>query len=260
MRIEIDGVTLNVEVHGEGEPVLFVHGFPLSGEMWRPTVERLAGVRAIVPDLRGHGASEAGGEPDMERYARDLADLLDRVGEPGPVTVVGLSMGGYVAFELYRRFPERVRALVLVDTRAGPDSAEAAQGRLESAERVLREGSGGLAAEMAGKLFAPGVSEALRERWRGIMAATPPAGVAAALRAMARRHDSTETLRTLRVPVLVVVGEDDAITPPEEARRMAEAAPGARLEVVPGAGHLTPAEQPERFAALLGEFLDGLRR
>lgn len=258
MRIEIDGVSLHCEVSGEGEPVLFVHGFPLSGELWGPTVERLEGrVRAIVPDLRGHGASEASAEVDMGRYAGDLLAVLDVLGERGPVTLVGLSMGGYVAFEVCRRAPERVKALVLVDTRADADSEDGARGRLETAERALREGSAGIADGLVEKLFSPAASAGLRERWRAIMAATPPEGVAAALRAMAARPDSFATLRDLRAPVLVVVGEDDAITPPADARRMHEAAPRSRLEVIPGAGHMTPVEQPDRFTSLLREFLAG---
>lgn len=258
MRTDVEGVPLRYEVIGEGDPVLFVHGFPLSGEMWMPTVERLEGVRAIVPDLRGHGASGTSPEADMGRYAEDLAHVLDAAGERDPVTLVGLSMGGYVALEFCRRFPARVRALVLVDSRAGADSEEGARGRLETAERVLREGSAGLAAELAEKLFAPSAPAALRERWRSIMAATPPEGVAAALRAMARRPDSFATLRELAVPLLVVVGEHDAITPPDDARRMHGAAADSRLEVVPDAGHMTPVERPERFAALLSEFLGEL--
>lgn len=258
MRIEVDGASLRYEVSGAGEPVLFLHGFPLSGEMWRPAVERLGeGVRAIVPDLRGHGASEASPGVDMARFAEDLARILDATGEAGPVAVVGLSMGGYVAFELCRRYPERVGALVLVDTRADADSEEGARGRLETADRVLREGSAFLAAGLAEKLFSPAAPAELRERWRAIMAATPPEGVAAALRAMAGRPDSFATLRALSVPVLVVVGEDDAITPPADARRMHEAAPGSRLEVVPRAGHMTPVERPERFAEVLRDFLIG---
>lgn len=254
-----DGVRLWVEVRGRGTPLLFVHGFPLSGELWSGVAEAVGdGYRTIVPDLRGHGRSEASESASMARYALDLVEVLEAAGEKGPVVVVGLSMGGYVAMELLRRAPERVRALVLVDTRAQGDTAEAARGRQETAERVLREGSEVAGDPMVEKLFAPGAPAPLRDRWRAIMAATPPAGVAAALRAMAVRPDSFGTLASAGRPVLVVVGEHDAITPPDDARRMAEATPGARLAVVAGAGHMTPVEQPERFVALLREFLTGV--
>lgn len=256
MNAVIDGVSLYNEVHGSGEPVLFVHGFPLSGRLWDPTVSLLQDrFKLIVPDLRGHGRSGVSEDVSMARYADDLAALLDVAGVKGRVTVVGHSMGGYIAFELYRRHPERVRALVLVDSQAGPDTKEAAEGRREMAGRVLSDGSRVIADTLVDRLFASPTPDALRERWHEIMAATPPVGVAAALRAMAERPDSRRTLREIDRPVLVVVGAHDAVTPPEEARRMHAAAPNSRLEIVAGAGHMTPVEQPERFAALLRHFL-----
>jgi pimeloyl-ACP methyl ester carboxylesterase len=251
------GRTLHFELEGEGAPVVFLHGFPLSGQLWTETVQALrADHRCIVPDLRGHGKSEATPTADMGTYAEDVVALLDAVGESRPVAVVALSMGGYVAFEMVRRYPERVRALALVDTRAGPDSPEGARGRRQTAERVLREGSGFVADDMERKLFARDADPELRRRWRDIMASTPPVGVAAALLAMAERPDSIPTLEELGIPVLIVVGEEDAITPPEEARRMQRACPSATLEIVPGAGHMTPVERPEEFAGILRRFLD----
>lgn len=256
MHIEVAGVELHYEVHGEGEPVLLVHGFPLTGALWDGVVERLSGeMRLIVPDLRGHGASGASAETSMRRYADDLLAVLDAAGETRPVTLVGLSMGGYVAFEFYRRHPERVRALVLANTRATRDNPEVLAGRYDSADRVMREGSAVIADGMADRLFAPTTSPELRARWKAIMAASPPEGVAAALRAMAERTDSRRLLKRLGVPVLVIVGADDVITPAGEARAMAEAAKGGRIRVIPGAGHMTPVERPDEFAAALAEFL-----
>ena len=256
MKAKIGGVELHYEVTGDGEPVVFVHGFPLSGRLWDETARALsADYRCIVPDLRGHGESEASERADMARYAEDIAGLLETIGETRPATMVGLSMGGYVAFEFARRYPERLRALALVDTRAGPDSPEAARGRRESAARVLREGSGLVADDMAEKLFAAGADPGLRTQWREIMAATPPAGAAAAMRAMADRLDSFPTLASLDLPVLIVVGEEDAITPPAEARQMKKVCPRARLEIVPGAGHMTPVERPAELVAILRHFL-----
>jgi pimeloyl-ACP methyl ester carboxylesterase len=256
MRERVGGVELHYEITGAGEPVVFLHGYPLSGRLWDETVREVGpGFRCIVPDLRGHGESEASERADMARYADDVAELLDALGESRPVVLVGLSMGGYVAFEFVRRHGDRVRELVLVDTRAGPDTPAAAQARRETAERVLREGTGAVADEMAERLFAPAAPRTLRSRWREIMAATPRAGVAAALRAMADRPDSLPTLEALRVPVLVVVGEADTITPPAEAERMANAAGGAELEVVEGAGHMTPVERPAELGAILRRFL-----
>jgi 3-oxoadipate enol-lactonase len=142
MKAAVDGVSLRYDIHGAGEPVLFVHGFSLSGALWQPVVEPLSGrFKLIIPDLRGHGGSGIGGEASMQRYAADLAALLDEIAEARPVVLVGHSMGGYIAFEFFRRHPERVRALVLVNTRAQADSREAARGRHDIADRVLREGS-----------------------------------------------------------------------------------------------------------------------
>lgn len=259
MRATDGGVALHHEAMGEGEPVLLLHGFPFTGALWRPVAERLGdGWRCILPDLRGMGRSPAADAAGMDDHADDLARLLDALGETRPAAVAGMSMGGYVAFAFARRHPERVRALALVDTRAEPDTEEAARARLATAERVLREGSRVVADDMVGKLFAARAGEELRDRWHAVMAATPPRGVAAALRGMAARPDSLGTLRSLGRPVLVVVGAEDAVTPVESARRMAEAAPGARLETVAGAGHMAVVEQPDAVADALRGFLDSL--
>ena len=259
MRVSVAGAELHYELQGEGEPVLLVHGFPLSARLWDEVVERLEGEwRLIVPDLRGHGESQASEEVTMRRFADDLAAVLDAAGERRPVTLVGLSMGGYVAFEFFRRHPERVRALVLANTRATRDAPEVLKGRHDTAERVLREGSGAVAGGMVDRLFAPSAPVALRERWRSIMAATSPVGIAAASRAMAARTDARRLLRRIGVPVLVIVGSDDVITPAGEGRAMAEAAPHGRIRLIAGAGHMTPVERPEEFAAVLAEFLRSL--
>ncbi|HET7322622.1 MAG TPA: alpha/beta fold hydrolase [Longimicrobiaceae bacterium] len=259
MKTTADGLRLHYEVEGDGPPVLLVHGYPLSSRLWAPTVERLKGeYRFIVPDLRGMGESEPSGPVPLRRFAADLAAVLKAAGEKRPAVVVGLSMGGYISFEFYRRYRKRVRALALVDTRAQPDAPDAAEHRRETAARVLHEGSAGVAQGMVGQLLAPSAPESLREEWRAIMAATPPRGVATALLAMADRPDARPLLRRLARPVLVVVGSEDAVTPPGDARRMAEAARDARLVVVPGAGHLTPVERPDEFAAALRDFLRSL--
>lgn len=256
VRAPSDGVELRFEVHGEGLPVLLVHGFPLSGRMWDGVVERLAGAyRLIVPDLRGHGGSEPSDEATMSDYADDLVAVLDAAGETGPVTVAGMSMGGYVCMELCRRHSERVRALALVDSRADPDTPEAAAGRRAMAKRVLLEGSGVVADDMVSKLFAGSATAEMREGWRARMAATPTSGIAAALLAMADRPDSNPLLREQRKPVLVVVGEEDGITPVEGAREMARAS-GGTLAVIPGAGHMAAVEKPGAVAAALARFLE----
>ena len=259
MQMTLDGRTLHYEIHGAGAPVLFLHGFPLSGELWTPLVPALERTfRLIIPDLRGHGRSAPSASVTMAGFADDIVALLERVREERPVVVVGMSLGGYVAFELCRRAPERVRALVLTNTRAQADSADDARTRRETAERVRAEGSVVVVEAMLPKLFGPGAPEALRARWRAIMAATPPEGVAAALEAMAARPNSFATLGSLARAVLIVAGEHDALMPLEDARRMREAAPGSRIEILEGAGHMGPVEAPERFVGALRRFLDEL--
>lgn len=259
MQATIDGCELYYEVHGMGEPVLFIHGFPLSGVLWKPLIEPMKDdYKLIIPDLRGFGQSGPGGESSMARYAADLAELLDAIGEQRPVVVVGLSMGGYVAFEFYRRYPERVRALVLADTRAEADTPEGVQDRQKRAERVLAEGAAPMAADMVEKLFASEAPETLKREWQSIIAGTSPESIAAALHAMAARPDSIPTLQTINRPTLILVGEEDTITPLAMAETMQAGIAAARLEIIPGAGHMPPVEQPQRFTAHLLQFLDEL--
>lgn len=258
-QILVHGVELALDDRGSGPAVLFVHGYPLSGALWRHQAGAIAGWRTLVPDLRGMGRSDA---PDlgysMATYADDLAALLDAVGVD-EVVLVGFSMGGYVAFEFLRRHRPRVRGLVLVDTRAQADSAEGRRAR-EVAMGDARDGGAPLIADqMLPKLLAPQAPEPLREAVRALMAATPVPGLVGALAAMRDRPDSTDLLPALQgLPTLVVVGAEDAITPPAAAEAMAKAIPGARLAVIPEAGHLSPLEQPEAFNRHLELFLQGL--
>jgi pimeloyl-ACP methyl ester carboxylesterase len=191
----------------------------------------------------------------MSEFADDLRALLEHVVGGAPACVVGLSMGGYIALEFFRRHRASVRSLVLADTRATADTPEVAAGRRQLADRVLAEGSGLVADAMIEKLFAPQAPVELRQNWHAILSSTSPVGVAAALRGMAGRPDSTGTLERIDVPTLVVVGDQDVITPPSDARAMHQAIRGSRLEVIAGAGHMTPVEAPERFAAVLSAFL-----
>ncbi|HMU60372.1 MAG TPA: alpha/beta fold hydrolase [Gemmatimonadales bacterium] len=246
--VTVHGVELALDDRGSGPAVLFVHGYPLNGTLWRHQAGAFPGWRTLIPDLRGMGRSDA---PDlgysMATYADDLAALLDAVGVDD-VVLVALSMGGYVAFEFLRRHRPRVRALVLADTRAQADSAEGRRAR-ETAMADAREGGAALIAEqMLPKLLANGAPEPLREAVRAMMAATPVPGLIGALAAMRDRPDATDLLPTLQgLPTLVTVGSEDVITPPPMSETMAKAIPGAKLAVIEGAGHLAPLEQPEAF-------------
>ncbi|MEA2722810.1 MAG: hypothetical protein QOH59_581 [Gemmatimonadales bacterium] len=261
-RITVHGVNLAVEARGEGPAVLFVHGYPLNRSIWRDQIGSLEGFRCIAVDLRGMGQSDS---PDlgysMSIYAADLAALLDVLGVDD-VVLCGHSMGGYVAFEFLRQWRSRVRGLVLMDTRAEADAPEMRRARDAAAATARERGAGAIADSMLSKMLAPATLSRrpdVAERVRALMARTPVAGLVGALAAMRDRDESESLLPTLAgVPTLVVVGEGDTLIPPDQAKAMAAAIPGARLAVIPGAGHLPPVEQPEATTASLRQFLTSL--
>ena len=235
-------------------PLVLLHAFPLDSRMFdgiRPAVA--ARTRLLTPDLRGFGGGRPLGDaaPDLTVLADDVLAALDAAGVERAI-VGGVSMGGYIALNLLRRHPDRVAGLVLADTRSGPDDAAALERRRTAAERADR---GEIAAgpDAIAPLVAQSASDLVRADLAVLAAAVPAATIAWGQRAMAARPDSTAALAATPVPVLVVVGEKDAVTPPSAAREMAATAPEAELVELPGVGHLSPAEDPVGFAdALIG--------
>jgi len=252
----INGIDIAYRDEGAGQPILFIHAFPLHGVMWERQVAAFSPHhRVIAPDLRGLGASARGsGASSLDQHADDMAALLGHLAIEN-ATVAGLSMGGYISFALWRRHRERVAALILADTRAGADSEEGRQGREKNARLAEEQGPSAIADQMLPKLLSPNAPAALRDQVRAIIESNDRAGIAAALRAMAARPDSTPLLATIDVPTLVIVGAEDALTPPSEAEAMFNAIPGCRLAEIPGAGHLSNVEAPEAFNAEVTEFL-----
>src|SRR5262245_47860903 len=224
VKARIAGGDIAFEVQGRGDAVLLLHAFPLGMAMWDAQAAALTPRFQVVRfDARGFGGSPPGDGPlTMERIADDAAALLDHLGL-SRAAVCGLSMGGYAALALVRRHADRLRALVLCDTRQGPDSEEGRRGRAELAEKVLRAGSAAAAEATLPKLLGK-TTHAERpqvlDRARGIIEANPPRGIANALYGLGARADSASTLREVRVPALVVCGEEDALTPPAEAEAL----------------------------------------
>lgn len=258
-RMTVNGVSLAVERRGEGPAVLFVHGYPLDRTMWAHQLAHLDGCQRIAVDLRGFGLSDA---PDLgyslPTYADDLAALLDAL-QVDDVVLCGLSMGGYVAFEFLRRYRERVRGLVLMDTRAEADSPDMRRARDQQIALARDQGAAAIAESMVARLLSPDTlrrNPMLVEQVRAMMVATPVPGIVGALAAMRDRPDSSTLLGSLGgLPTLVLVGEQDQMTPPSVHEAMVAAIPEAKLAVIPGAGHLPPLEMPEAVTHVLAGFL-----
>lgn len=249
----------------EGTPVILIHGHPFNRTIWAPQTAALttAGYRVITPDLRGYGRSPViEGKTPLADFADDLAALLDGLGIEQAV-VGGVSMGGQIAMEMRLRHPGLVRALVLSDTSAPPETEEGKTFRRELAERLLAEGMKPYTDEVIDKMLAPynvtGMPEAAA-RVTAMMYATDPRGAAAALRGRAERPDYRPVLAGLPadVPCLIVVGRDDVYTPVAEAESLHALAAHSVLAVVERAGHLPGVEQPEAFNRALLEFLAGI--
>ncbi|MEV4833619.1 alpha/beta fold hydrolase [Nonomuraea sp. NPDC049486] len=244
---------------GTGLPVVLLHAFPLSSAMWLAQREGLArACRVITPDLRGFGGSRLGDdEPSLDLMADDVARVLDGEGVERAV-IGGLSMGGYVTMAFCRRHPDRVLGVILAATKASPDAAPARDNRERIAQAVLADGSGVLVEEVLPGLI--GTTTKQRRamvfgRVKGLVQSAPPKAVAWAQRAMAARPDSLDTLAALKVPALVLVGDEDELAPPADARAMAGAVQDGRLEIISKAGHLIAVEQPEAFNAAVERFL-----
>jgi 3-oxoadipate enol-lactonase len=221
--------------------IVWIHGFPLTSQIF----EKQRSIRAthVMPDLPGFGsAPPPKGAFTMDDYARYILDSFE-----GKAVLAGLSMGGYILFAAARIAPERIEGAILIDTRETPDAPEAKKGRYETVEKVKEKGVTVVVDAMLPKMV---VTPQLKDPVRAIMMSSSAAGVIAALRAMAERPDSTETLRNMKVPILAIAGSEDTITPPSDARRMSKSA-----VIIQGAAHLSNYEKPEMFNQAVETFL-----
>ena len=264
MKVAVNNTYLAYDDHGIGMPILFLHAFPLNRQMWQGELSALLGdegYRLVALDWRGFGESDITTPiSTMDLLADDVAGLMDALGIQQAV-LCGLSMGGYAAFAFLRKYPQRVSALILADTRPGADNAEAQTNRENVARIAETQGTGAIADLQVPRVL----SEYTRQhhpnvelRVRQMIDTATPQGIAAASRGMAPRADSTELLAGINCPALVIVGEQDVLTPPSVAQEYAAQIPNARCVVIQHAGHLSNLEQPEAFLQAVREFLGSI--
>jgi 3-oxoadipate enol-lactonase len=262
VKARIAGALLTYAATGEGPAVVFLHAFPLGLFMWETQAAALEATHTVVRfDNRGFGGTPAGdGLLTMERIADDAAALMDHLGLSQAV-VGGCSMGGYAALAFARRHSDRLKGLVLQDTKASPDTDQARRNRAALVDEVRRRGAAAVAEAFLPSLLGKTTQRenpALVERVREVILGTPPQGLIDALAGLAARADSRPSLREIRVPALVVCGEEDPITPVADAEELHRGIAESRLAIIPAAGHLANLEQPAAFNEALTGFLRGL--
>jgi 3-oxoadipate enol-lactonase len=260
-RITSGDAPIAFEITGRGPDVVLLHPFPAHHEFWKPAASALSRYRLILPDLRGHGESGIGDGPaTMEKHATDLARVLDE-NKVRRGVFVGVSIGGYLLFEFWRRFRERVSALVLSNTKAQADTPEAKSARLQSAADVLERGTEPFFESMVPKLLGATTRDTRPDLVQGaltMMRKMLPQNVAQVQRGMAERLDSVTTLKTINVPTLVLTGSEDILTGSNAAVLIHENIPGSQLILVPRAGHFAAWERPDETGTILRRFLESL--
>jgi 3-oxoadipate enol-lactonase len=260
MTLRASQTLIAYEERGSGPVVVLLHGFPLDSAMWQPQIDGLADTyRVIAPDLPGFGGSAVYEGLTVDALADVVAELLDHLGVNEKVALGGLSMGGYAALAFARLYPQRLRRLVLADTKADPDDAAAKEARAALIRLAEEKGAAGVIEQMLPKLLGtatanrrPDVVRTVRE----LAARQRQEGILAALKALRDRPDARPGLAHIAVPTLVVVGDQDSITPPEKARELAAGIPNSRLVTIPDSGHLSNMESPEVFTAGVRAFLE----
>lgn len=262
MKANVNGVNINYSITGNsnGLPVIFIHGFPFNSLMWAPQIKSISSkYRAITFDVRGHGQSDYGdGQYLIEFFVDDLLGLLDHL-QIEKAVLVGLSMGGYIALRTIERNPERVSALVLCDTKSSADSNEAKIRRARQIQIVKSVGVGRFAEDFLKSIFAEDTFirlPSIVDMIRNIILKTSPLSVASTLIALAARTDTTEALTGVKVPTLIMVGENDTITTPDDSLEMKKRIMDSKFHIVPNAAHMSNLENTAAFNKHLFDFLE----
>lgn len=263
-RVTSGDAEICYEVIGEGAPVVLLHPFPADHELWHPAAQLLVSrYRVILPDLRGHGESGVGeGPATMAKHAADVARVLDEE-DIGRAPFIGISIGGYILFEFWRRFRGRVAGLGLCNTKAPADTAESRAGRLQSANDVMERGTEPFFESLVPKLMGETTRKTRPDLVAGalrLMHKMSAEDIAMVQRGMAERPDSVPTLKTINVPTLLVTGDEDTVTGLAEAELMRANIAGSQLKVIAKAGHYSPWEQPQEVGKIIRQFLDAVGR
>lgn len=251
---------LGFDEAGSGRHLVLIPGFPLDARMWEHQLEGLSEDRRVIAvDLRGRRRSKDidPTSATIDLYADDVAKTIRRLGQE-KVDLAGLSMGGYVVFSFFRKYPEMLRSLILIDTKAAGDSPEAQEQREKVAAEVLEKGTRPLTETLLPKILAPGATEEVKDRTFEMFRDTPPETAAADSLAMKDRADSAHDLGSIKVPTLVLHGDADQIMPIDDAKHMASLIPGAKFVSIPRAGHLAPLENPDQVNFAIAKFLGEL--
>jgi 3-oxoadipate enol-lactonase len=261
VKASLNAISINYVERGpkDGLPLVFIHGFPFSLEMWEPQARAFSEkYRTLAYDLRGHGSSDAGdGQYTIDFFVDDLLALLDRLGIEKAV-LCGLSMGGYITLRTVERSPERVKGIILCNTRSESDSNEAKTRRSNTIKTVKTRGVEEFAEDFVKSIFSKVTVQSrpeIVEKIKRIILKTSPLGICGTQLALSSRTDSTPMLISINVPVLILVGEHDILTPPSAAQALHEKIAGSELHVIPGAAHMSNLENTEMFNALVEAFL-----
>ncbi len=259
-RLRSDDAEIFYEIRGDGSPVVLLHPFPCHHEFWNPVAAALESrYRLILPDLRGHGDSEIGEGPAlMAKHASDVARVLDAAGM-GKAAFIGCSIGGYILFEFWRRFRARVTSLVICDSRPQADTFLARANRMHATALVLVQGTEPFIETMIPKLMGQTTVATRPDLVAGahaMMRKMSAEDISLVQRGMAERPDSVADLKTINVPTLIAIGEEDVLSTVADGELMRQNIVGSQLKVIPKAGHYAPWEQPEAVGKILRQFLD----
>ena len=262
MKINLNGIHINYIEHGSpsGVPIVFLHGFPFSHEMWNPQAQALPDhFRSIAYDIRGHGASDVGdGQYSVEFFVDDLIALLDHLHIQQTI-LCGLSMGGYIALRMYERFPARINGLILSNTKSTADSNEAKINRAVTIRAVKQNGVRIFAENFLKSVFwnetfqsNPAAIEFIHD----LIVTNSPLGICGTQLALAARTDTTHVLSTIKVPTLIITGNHDVLVPPSEAQILSGNIPGSEIHIIPNAAHMSNIENSEEFNRVMVQFLE----